>query len=321
MNLKSVVVEQLDWNATSKSLTLEPDNNGQLWVAFPTDYDEPRNSPFYFQHPKYEKQFNKGFAKCQARRITKNNFFETDGIFTYKTTWRNIPTERNSISYYALYLPENAVPQEIHLLDPFSHGREYRRTVFKDLQRPRYIVYLQCASKYGAFSFDIICKFRNDSNGFAESSYNDDFQQDFYTQPEEWKHFLNNSEREKVEQYFITNNMGDQYNINQAGAVGPNSSSNNNVFNQTTYELPDNTNYELLSSELSQLKQSLIGSASLPEHYLAIAEVANAEEATKAKDDNKVVKSLLSGGKWVLDAATSIGTSVVSEIINKQMLG
>ncbi|GAB3727206.1 hypothetical protein GCM10027594_09140 [Hymenobacter agri] len=320
MNVKSIVVEQLDWNATSKSLTLEPDHNGQLWVAFPTDYDEPRNSPFYFQHPNYDKKFNEGFAECQARRITTNNFYELDGVFTYKATWQNITTERNSISYYALYLPEFAVPVDIKLLAPFSEGRQYKRTVFKDEQQPRYIIYLQCTSRFGSFSFDIICKFKIDKEGFSDSSYTDEFQQDFYARPEEWKYFLNQTEREKVEQYFITT-MGDQYHINQAGAVGPNSSANNNVFNQTNYTLPDNTNYELLSSELAKLKQELISKATLPEHYIAISEVANAEEATKNKDGNKVVKSLLTAGKWVLDAATDIGTSVVAEIITKQIGG
>lgn len=319
MNLKRVVIEQLDWNATSKSLTLEPDYNSQLWVAFPTDYDEPRNSPFYFQHPKYERQFNEGFAECQARRITKNNFFEIDGIYTFKTTWQNIPTVWNNISYYALYLPENAVPIEIHLLDPYSPGREYKRTVFRDQQQPRYIVYLQCASKYGVFSFNIICKFHRDDNGFTESSYTDSFQQDFYSQPEEWKNFLNSKELNKVEQYFITNNMGDQYNINQAGAVGLNASANNNVFNQINYSLPANTDYELLAEQLVTLKQTLIERATSPEHFTAIADVAIAEEATKTKDGNKIVKSLLSAGKWVLDAAKDIGTDIVAEIIKKQL--
>ena len=115
--------------------------------------------------------------------------------------------------------------------------------------------------------------------------------------------------------------MGDQYNINQAGAVGPHSSANNNVFNHTNYTLPDNTNYEILGSELVKLKQELIGKATLPEHYIAIGEVVNAEEATKSMDGNKFVKSLLTAGKWVLDAATEIGTNVVAEIINKQMGG
>jgi hypothetical protein len=319
MNVKSIVVERIEWNATSKSLTLEPDNNGHLWVAFPTDYDEPRNSPFYFQNAKYEHKYHKGFAECRARRVTKNNFFETFGIFTYKTSWQNIPTERNSISYYSLYLPEYAVPIEIHLLDPYSKGREYKRTIFKDQQQPRYIIYLQCASRYGVFSFDIICRFHKDEEGFEKSSYTDEFQQDFYAQPEEWKHFFKDSEREKVEQYFITNRMGDQYNINQAGAVGPNSSSNNIVFSQVNYTLPDSTNYELLADELATLKQVLISKAISPEHFTAIAEISKAEEATKSKDGNKVVKSLLSAGKWVLDAARDIGTNIVAEIIKKQM--
>lgn len=202
MNVKSIVVEQLDWNGTSKSLTVEPDFNGQLWVAFPTDYDEPRNGPFYFQNPQDDERFNEGFATCQARRITRNNFFETDGLFTYKTTWQNIPTERNSLSYYALYLPEYAVPTEIQLLDPFSEGRQYKRTVFKDEQQPRYIIYLQCASRYVMFSVDIVCKFKKDENEFANSSYQDEYQQDFYARPEEWKNWLNDSEKEKTKQFF-----------------------------------------------------------------------------------------------------------------------
>lgn len=325
MNVKSIVVEQIDWDATSKSLTLEPDYNGQLWVAFPTDYDEPRNSPFYFQHPNYDRKFNEGFAECQARRITKNNFNELNGVYTYKATWQNITTERNSVSYYALYLPEFAVPIDIQLLDPFTEGRQYKRTVFKDEQQPKYIIYLQCASRFGTFSFNLICKFKMDKEGFNQSSYVDEFQQDFYARPEKWKYLLNDTEREKVEQYFITNNnykpMGDQYNINQAGAVGPNSSANNNAFNQVTYSLPDTTDYNLLASEIATLKQSLIGKASLPEHFTALAELTVAEEASKTKDGNKVVKSLLTAGKWVLDAAKDIGTNVVAEIINKQMGG
>lgn len=202
MNVKGIIVEQLDWDGTSKSLTVEPDNNGQLWVAFPTDYDEPRNGPFYFQSPHYNNKFNEGFAICQARRITNDNFFETNGLFTYKTTWQNIPTERNSLSYYALYLPEYAVPKEIKLLDPFTEDRQYKRTVFKDEQQPRYIIYLQCISRYSKFNFNIVCKFKNDNEGFAKSSYQDEYHQDFYAQPEEWKNLLNIKETEKTQQFF-----------------------------------------------------------------------------------------------------------------------
>jgi hypothetical protein len=323
MNVKSIVVEQIDWNATSKSLSLEPDHNGQLWVAFPTDYDEPKESPFYFQNQNYDKKFNKGFAECKARKVSKNNFFEKDGLFTYKADWQNITTERNHTSYYALYLPKYAIPNEVQLIDPYS-GRQYRRTVFKDEQKPRYIIYLQCASRFGRFSFKLICKFNKDKDGFSESGYSDEFQEEFYGNPEEWKYQLGESESKKVEQHFTTNNyqtMGDQYNINQAGAVGPNSIAKKNTFNQANYHLPENTNYDELASELEKLKKSLIEKATSPDHYTAISEVTKAEEASKLKDGNKVVKSLLTAGKWVFNTATDIGVNIVAEIINKQMGG
>lgn len=321
MNVKSIVVEQIDWSGTSKSLSLEPDHRGQLWVAFPTDYDEPRESPFHFQSQNYNDKFTKGFAECRARKIQKNNYFENNGIFTYKADWQGILTERNHTSYYALYLPEFAVPIDIKLIDPYN-GKQYRRTVLKDEQKPRYIIYLQCASRFGSFSFKLICEFRKDKKGFSDSNYSDEFQQDFYANPEEWKYILEESQIEKVEQHFTTNNyktMGDQYNINQAGAVGPNSSAKKNTFKQINYSLPENTNYEELSLELVKLKKRLIENASTPEHYIAIAEVTKAEEASKSKDGNKVVKSLLTAGKWVFNVATDIGVNIVAEIINKQM--
>jgi hypothetical protein len=173
MNVKSLVIEQIYWNATSKSLTIEPDYRGQLWVAFPTDYESPRTGPFYFQNPEYEDRFKKGFAKCQARQLATNNFFEYNGLYTFKTSWYNIPTEQYSVSYYALYLPEYAIPKEINLIDPYNEERQYRRTVFKDKQQSRYIIYLPCASRYGAFSFIVNCRFEKDEDNFDTSSYVD----------------------------------------------------------------------------------------------------------------------------------------------------
>jgi len=111
------------------------------------------------------------------------------------------------------------------------------------------------------------------------------------------------------------------YHINQAGAVGPNSIASNNNFNQVNYSLPNNTNYELLASELSTLKQALLSKASSSEDYIAISEVAKAEDATKNKDANKVVSALLSAGKWVFDVAKDIGTGLVVEILKQQMVG
>jgi hypothetical protein len=202
MNVKSIVVEQLDWDGTSKSLTLEPNHNGRLWVAFPSDYEETRTGPFYFQHQGYQKQFDKGFAECKARRITQANFFKEDNVYTYKSTWQGIPTEKMSMSYYALYLPEFAVPFKLNILDPYKKGKQFKRTVIKDKQRPRFIIYLQCASQYGAFSFNLECQFKRDETGFEEKTYLDEYQQDFYAQPDEWKNFMDEKDKEQTNIFF-----------------------------------------------------------------------------------------------------------------------
>ena len=53
---------------------------------------------------------------------------------------------------------------------------------------------------------------------------------------------------------------------------------------------------------------------------MALGEVARAEEAAKAKDSSKVAESLKAAGKWTLDIATKIGTSLATEAL-KESLG
>ena len=202
MNVKSIVVEQIDWTGTTKSLMLEPDSNGRLIVAFPPDYEEPRTGPFYFQSTNYQNKYDQGFAECRSHVIAPQNYFSEEDVFTYKAVWQNIPTEKMSSSYYALYLPEYAIPVSVEVLDPFKEGKEFRRTIIKDNQQPRYIVYLQCVSQYGVFTFNLKCRFKKDELGFAASSYTDKFQQDFYAQPEEWKHYMNDEDKERTQHFF-----------------------------------------------------------------------------------------------------------------------
>lgn len=115
--------------------------------------------------------------------------------------------------------------------------------------------------------------------------------------------------------------MGDKNIINnsQVGAVGSNAKSTKNIFEQNNYTLPDNINFDLLSQELSKLKNNLKSNAESSEEFKAISEVAEAENAAKKKDANKVVQHLLNGGKWVLNTAKDIGVEVVAELINKQL--
>ena len=94
---------------------------------------------------------------------------------------------------------------------------------------------------------------------------------------------------------------------------------NNNTLNQHINPLPDNFNYEKLSEQLGILKEILIKQATLPEHFQAIGEITGAEIASKEKDGNKVVKHLLTVGKWSLDFAKEIGVEVVAAVIESKL--
>ncbi|NND23903.1 MAG: hypothetical protein HKN86_04345 [Acidimicrobiia bacterium] len=126
-----------------------------------------------------------------------------------------------------------------------------------------------------------------------------------------YRNFVENHQNEKT--------GGDTYYVNQAGSVGPNSSANNITFNQLNYNVPDNLDYDSLGNQLSKLKEKLSQSANTPDEYLAISEVAKSEEAAKENDGNKVVKHLLSGGKWVFETAKEIGVDIITSLIKKQM--
>jgi hypothetical protein len=115
--------------------------------------------------------------------------------------------------------------------------------------------------------------------------------------------------------------MGDKniFNNSQIGAVGSNSTSSNNSFQQINYNVPEDLDYDKLHGQLTKLRENLATQAKSPEEFKAIGEVAEAEMASKDKDGNKVVKHLKSAGKWVFDTAKDIGVDVVTELIKKQM--
>lgn len=115
--------------------------------------------------------------------------------------------------------------------------------------------------------------------------------------------------------------MGDKNEFinSQIGAVGSNALSNNNSFQQVIYNFPTNLDFDELRSQLTQLREHLASKAKLPEEFIAISEVAEAELASKNKDGNKVAKHLKGTGKWVFDTAKDIGVELVAELIKKQM--
>ena len=179
MILQSLIIEQLEIDGTLKTFRMRSQSNREIIVAFADEYEEPREGPVYFLDEEYTEIFTKGFAKCESRRLGKK-FSYLNNQYEINICWRGITTERNELSLYSLSLPKYAVPQSINIEDPRKLSREFRRDVIKDYQHDRFVIYLECRSKYGLFDFDLNCKFSIDSLNFSYAQYKDSFTENNY---------------------------------------------------------------------------------------------------------------------------------------------
>ena len=78
---------------------------------------------------------------------------------------------------------------------------------------------------------------------------------------------------------------------------------------------------EQLRVELARLRAQLRQEATEPEHDLAVADVARAEQAAKENKPDEARSALARAGKWVLDIATRIGVPLATEILKKSIEG
>ena len=108
--------------------------------------------------------------------------------------------------------------------------------------------------------------------------------------------------------------MGDIYNVQGAGAVGPGATATDVKINQTWQSL-ENHDTESLARELAVLRAELKLRATDAEHDLATGEVASAQLAAEKGDGPAVIAHLARVGKWTLEVATSIGTTVAAAAI------
>ena len=108
---------------------------------------------------------------------------------------------------------------------------------------------------------------------------------------------------------------GDTYNVTQAGAVGPNSTSHSSSFNVNQVNLPNDIDLNVLMAQLVRLRSAMQTRADSPEQYLALANVGLAEKAAAEDDKQGVVANLAKVGKWALEVATEIGTKVAAAAI------
>lgn len=118
---------------------------------------------------------------------------------------------------------------------------------------------------------------------------------------------------------------GDQYNVGQAGAVGPGARASDMTLVQGSSSISSSDDLSALAGELGELRTALRDVSTDPEHDVAMGIVAQAELKAKNGDDAGVanelsaLKRLGQAGHWVLTAAAGIGTGLATAAIQSAL--
>jgi len=114
--------------------------------------------------------------------------------------------------------------------------------------------------------------------------------------------------------------VGDKYAVGQAGAVGPHAKAENMHFLQVWEQSASEIEVARLADELKLLRSHLHQLADTPEEDEAVAEISKARAAASEGDGPRAIQHLRQAGKWALEGATAIGTSIAAAAI-KAALG
>lgn len=321
MMLKALIVEQLDVDGTLRTFEMRPSIEGRnLVVAFADEWQDERAGPFHFLDQEDAKRFEEGFARCRARKIGKAYFYPNGGAYHFQTRWEGIPTERQWLSYYALSLPEFAIPLKLSITDPHRPGKEYGRAIRRDDGRCRYVVYLECSSSLGRFDFLISCDFEVNKKKFPSSEYTDAKTAPNGPPGDDWRHWLDGRQQTAVQNFFVEKiHMGDNYSAGQAGAMGPGATASGMTFQQIWNQMQGTLDLPKLARDLETLQSALRAEAKEPDHEIAIGAIAAAGAAAKQGNGAKALEYLKKAGRWSFDVASKIGTDLAAAAIKASM--
>ncbi|MGG0338142.1 hypothetical protein [Priestia aryabhattai] len=218
MFVNTVIVEQLESDGQLKTLELNTNSSTKevLVISLAGEYTRERSGPFHFRDPKDEKRYMRELNSCIYEKLGPSKFKKlSQKEYLYSTCWYDVPTERGDLSYYALYLPEYCIPTILSVSDPLDNQREFRRTVFRDEEEKRYIVYLECRSRKGKFNFDLKCQFKSSTRTeFLEFDFDDAFNDNRWVNPKEYERGISQEKSSIIQAFFINNNY-----IQNAGIV------------------------------------------------------------------------------------------------------
>ncbi len=118
---------------------------------------------------------------------------------------------------------------------------------------------------------------------------------------------------------FEATEMRDIYQAGQAGAMGPRAQAENINFVQILRSAIGDSNLADLANDLERLRTAMLSESKNADQDEAVADVAEAEAAAKMGDAKGVFAFLKRAGKWAMDVATKIGTTVAAKAIEKSM--
>ncbi len=134
----------------------------------------------------------------------------------------------------------------------------------------------------------------------------------------------NNSSGSVVNQFIkeVHHMSSDQYHVSgQAGVVGPHGRAEGNTFVQQWAQVSSDLDLTVLAAELATLRSALRKEAQEIEHDQVVANIGSAEASAKQNDGASTLKYLKEAGKWALDVATKIGTTVAVKAIENALKG
>ena len=116
--------------------------------------------------------------------------------------------------------------------------------------------------------------------------------------------------------------MNDKYEIDQAGAVGPDSSFLQGLkFTQVWREQKSEINLGELTKQLCEVRRAGHLSAHSRGEYVALADLVHAEDAAKRGDGPRALSHLARAGDWALGIAVSIDALVAVEALKTAIEG
>ena len=153
MDVSALVVQELelDGSISTHRMTAEPGH--RLTVAFADEFTDPRSGPFHFTVERNEKAFAEGFANRGVRKLSESLFAVSGDEYRLELSWQG--RQR----FYALSLPEFAVPSEISVKNPHSNKPLYKYVV-RDDQRNRFVIYINRQWSRTDFDFVLVVRFR-----------------------------------------------------------------------------------------------------------------------------------------------------------------